>query len=1035
WLSTIAEKQYGDPLAYAAIIEATNAKAAEDESFTVIDDPGVIEVGQKLWLPTEAGTSEAVATTPLPPANFGEAWEAVDCTAFNLSDEIAAISDCGYVTVPEFHSQPDGPTIQVAVVRTRSTGDNPAHDPLFMEQGGPGDSTIAIFPGLILPLAPNLQAILASRDIVFVEERGTFYSRPSLVCPEEVEHDIQVAKGLEEDEDRDWLAACRDRLAAEGVNFNAFNSIENAADMYFVAETLGYDSFNFYGVSYGTLLGQYVIDQADEHTAELRSVTIDAVVTSDIDFTAQAGSTASYALRNLFAECAQDEACNQHFPDLETVFFSLVDQLNQEPVSATLTVTDEAGETLETIDTTLSGQDLIIAVFGRLYSDTQNRALPQIIYQTAQTNEFDWVAEAISPGYGANPKAEAMYLAILCARSNSIQRDGKTFFDTPYESLEFLSEEGAKTLRLGCEVIQVDPEESFALDNTDIPTLIMNGTRDPITPQPYGEYIGSQLETAYVYTIPGSGHGSMLRESCPGQITLDFLTDPTQAPDSSCIDDMQPIFVYEEAETASTPPANVGEAWEAVSCDTFNLPGETAAQADCGYVTVPEFHSQPDGPTIQIAVVRVPSNGDNPAPDPMFMEQGGPGGSTIQAFAISNFTVPIIQSILGTRDLVFVEQRGTFYSRPSLVCTEEVDHDIQVASELIEDLDRTFAATCLDRLLDEGVNFDAFNSVENAADIYFVAETLGYDSFNYYGVSYGTLLGQYVIEQAEEHNAQLRSVMLDGVVTSNMEFNAPAGSAVSYALRNLFAECAQDAVCHERFPDLETVFLSLVEKLNQEPVPITFTVIDQNGEPLDTIDANLDGNELATAVMLSLYDTGANRLLPYNIYQSAQNDAFGWVAAVLSPGYSPAPEAHGMYVSVLCARTSSDTVDGTTFFDPPYAELTFLGEEAAETLRLECELIEVAGEEPFVLDNLDTPTLIVNGTRDPVTPRPYGEFVGSQLSTAYVITIPGTGHGSIYYHFCSIDIVLEFLANPTQTPDLSCVSEIQPQFEYGDEEE
>ncbi len=51
WLSKIAEKQYGDPLTYPAIVEATNAKAAEDSSFAVISDPNLIEAGQKLWLP------------------------------------------------------------------------------------------------------------------------------------------------------------------------------------------------------------------------------------------------------------------------------------------------------------------------------------------------------------------------------------------------------------------------------------------------------------------------------------------------------------------------------------------------------------------------------------------------------------------------------------------------------------------------------------------------------------------------------------------------------------------------------------------------------------------------------------------------------------------------------------------------------------------------------------------------------------------------------------------------------------------------
>ncbi len=54
WLSKIAEKYFGDIMAYPTIVEATNAKAAEDDSFAVIDNPDVIEVGQKLWIPAAA---------------------------------------------------------------------------------------------------------------------------------------------------------------------------------------------------------------------------------------------------------------------------------------------------------------------------------------------------------------------------------------------------------------------------------------------------------------------------------------------------------------------------------------------------------------------------------------------------------------------------------------------------------------------------------------------------------------------------------------------------------------------------------------------------------------------------------------------------------------------------------------------------------------------------------------------------------------------------------------------------------------------
>ena len=52
WLSKLSDKFYGDILAYPAIVKATNAKAKQDDSFTFIEDPDFIEVGQKLWIPT-----------------------------------------------------------------------------------------------------------------------------------------------------------------------------------------------------------------------------------------------------------------------------------------------------------------------------------------------------------------------------------------------------------------------------------------------------------------------------------------------------------------------------------------------------------------------------------------------------------------------------------------------------------------------------------------------------------------------------------------------------------------------------------------------------------------------------------------------------------------------------------------------------------------------------------------------------------------------------------------------------------------------
>lgn len=65
WLSKLAEKYYGDPLAYQAIADATNAKNAADTSYAKIENVNVIEPGWKLCIP-----AQGMAHTPADPAGI-----------------------------------------------------------------------------------------------------------------------------------------------------------------------------------------------------------------------------------------------------------------------------------------------------------------------------------------------------------------------------------------------------------------------------------------------------------------------------------------------------------------------------------------------------------------------------------------------------------------------------------------------------------------------------------------------------------------------------------------------------------------------------------------------------------------------------------------------------------------------------------------------------------------------------------------------------------------------------------------------------
>lgn len=64
WLSKLADKYYGDKLAYPAIFDATNAMAKTDKSYATIADANVIEPGWKLCIPSAADAQALMGKAP-----------------------------------------------------------------------------------------------------------------------------------------------------------------------------------------------------------------------------------------------------------------------------------------------------------------------------------------------------------------------------------------------------------------------------------------------------------------------------------------------------------------------------------------------------------------------------------------------------------------------------------------------------------------------------------------------------------------------------------------------------------------------------------------------------------------------------------------------------------------------------------------------------------------------------------------------------------------------------------------------------------
>lgn len=76
---------------------------------------------------------------------------------------------------------------------------------------------------------------------------------------------------------------------------------------------------------------------------------------------------------------------------------------------------------------------------------------------------------------------------------------------------------------------------------SDIPTLVLAGEYDPITPPIWGQTAAETLSNGYYFEFPGIGHGVIDGGDCPNMMILEFYDNPTVAPDSSCIASMSSI--------------------------------------------------------------------------------------------------------------------------------------------------------------------------------------------------------------------------------------------------------------------------------------------------------------------------------------------------------------------------------------------------------------------------------------------------------------------------------------------------------------
>ncbi len=451
-----------------------------------------------------------------------------------------AVLTCGYVTVLEDRAKPDGRVIELYVVRIRDLSPiRYPYPPVIYLAGGPGGSATRATQRFL----DQGRSLWAGRYLVLFDQRGIGGSRPRLECPQ-YRHDYADIRDrdLDPDEELEWrveaLLGCKRTLGESGIDLGTYTSASTAADVADIASAMGFDSFNLYGSSYGTLLALTVMR---DFPAGVRSVILDGVLPLQVRFYETYFAEWAAAVDRFFRHCEAAPVCSRRYPDLEENFWGAADRYADAPF--TLEYYDRYADRF--FDEEFDGDFVAARLATSLRSDRLIPYLTFLVSEIAAGNDFvaDAWARPVSWDDSEPIDNTAAWASMWCYSVGPLLDHAKIAADRAAHQ-RFVDPEHRHTVPALCDRWNdrpTDPVESKAVAS-DIPTLLLSGQFDPTTPPRWADLAAETLSNSYSFVVPMAGHGVGIDTQCGRKLMESFLYRPDQRPDSSCLMSDQPQF-------------------------------------------------------------------------------------------------------------------------------------------------------------------------------------------------------------------------------------------------------------------------------------------------------------------------------------------------------------------------------------------------------------------------------------------------------------------------------------------------------------
>ena len=467
--------------------------------------------------------------------------------------------ECYTLVVAENRADPRNEVrLKVAVMKAKRAL---ARDPVIYLAGGPGDSPLVASTAGADPLAEgdwwnDTAQVRRRRDVIILSQRGAGGSVPNLDCfePRTSEPARVRRRAVTESEEREILLGCRADFDRRKIDLAMYTTPALADDVADLVSALQLRQVNLYGISYGT---RWALEVMRRHPAIVRSAVLDGIYPPQINGEQNEPEIVRSVFEQLYADCAADKSCRERHPHLADNVQTVVTEAERTPVELMLALEDG----LQPVR--LDGAKLLLVLL-HMMRQGEAALLPEAVAALRRGDKrlVKQFAEDLEEDDGGLLETNAqqfggLFNTIECRETWAVVDQKARERAIRSAGLYSLTAQLSK-LPAFCPVWRVAtaPAAERKPVTEPVPTLLMSGGYDWLTPPSWGNEAARHLAASRHVVFRAQGHGVSSQDPCAARLRDEFFDEPDPRGPLPCRTDEPPDFAGAVERIKALSPRN-----------------------------------------------------------------------------------------------------------------------------------------------------------------------------------------------------------------------------------------------------------------------------------------------------------------------------------------------------------------------------------------------------------------------------------------------------------------------------------------------